>query len=101
MQGLFPEAVTVTDGVVALQPVSVLVKVKVTVPVETPVTRPEPDTVATNGLLLVQVPPVFGDKLTVLPTLIEPGAETAGNAFMVATTAVLVPVVHPPEVASV
>lgn len=93
-------AVTVTNAVEALHPVIVLVKVKVAVPVETPVTTPALVTVATSGLELVQVPPVGGDKVIVLPTATETGAETIGKALTVATTAVLAPVVHPPEVAS-
>ena len=78
----------------------VLVKVNVAVPAVTPVATPAFVTFAINGLLLVQVPPVVGDNVIVLPTATEAGAETTGNALMVATTAVLAAVVHPPEVAS-
>ena len=86
---------TVTNDVVALQPVSVLVKVNVAVPADTPVTTPALVTVATKLFLLVQVPPVVGDKVIVLPTLTEAGAETIGSGFTVATTAVLEAEVHP------
>lgn len=48
------------------QPVEVFVNVKVAVPADIPVTTPAFVTVATDGLLLVQVPPVAGDKLVVL-----------------------------------
>ena len=44
------------------QPVAVLVKVKLAVPAETPVTTPMLSTVATAALLLAQVPPVDGDN---------------------------------------
>ena len=91
---------TATDEVVALQPLAVLVKVNVADPADTPVTTPALVTVATNGLLHVQVPPVVGDKVMVLPTATEADAETTGKTFTVAVTAVLIDVVHPPEVAS-
>jgi hypothetical protein len=48
-----------------------LVKVKVAVPPETPVTTPPDVTVAIALLLLAQVPPEVGDKLVVLPAQIE------------------------------
>jgi len=86
--------------VVALQPVIVLVKVNVAVPADSPVTTPVFVTEAINGLLLVQVPPVVGDKVIVLPTFTETGAETIGIALTVATTAVRTAVVHPLSVAS-
>ena len=92
-------AVTVIT-VVALQPVIVLVKVSIAVPAETPVARPEAVTVATGRLPLDQVPPVVGDSVIVLPTLIEDVAETTGKALIVATTAILAAVVHPPDIAS-
>lgn len=58
---------------------------KVTVPAETPVTTPLLVTVATAGLLLVQVPPVVGDNVVVLPIqmLLEPVTLTTGIACMV------------------
>ena len=91
---------TVTDEVVALQPVVVSVKVKVAVPVETPVTTPAFVTVATEALLLSQVPPVVGDRVIVPPTDTDDGAETAGKGFIVAVTAVLEAVVPHTLVAS-
>ena len=77
---------TVTVGVASeVQPVIELVKVKVTVPAETPVTTPPLVTVATDGLLLVQVPPEVGDKVVVKPTQMEaaPVILTTGKAFTV------------------
>ena len=61
----------VTAEVVLLHPPKVGVKVKVAVPEVNPVTKPVFVTDATEGLLLIQVPPVVGDKLVVLPTQME------------------------------
>jgi hypothetical protein len=80
------QAVTVTAGVGAeIQPVLPLVKVNVTEPLETPVTSPALVTVATAGLLLVQVPPVVGDSMVVEPTQIasRPVMLTVGRALTV------------------
>lgn len=80
------KALTVTGDVGAeLHPVAVLVNVKVTDPAETPVTTPPLVTVAIAGLLLLQVPPVVGDKVVVLPTqmLLLPVMLTIGAAFTV------------------
>lgn len=77
---------TVTVAVVALQlGEMVLVKVNVTVPPETAVTKPAFVTVATVGLLLTQVPPVVGDKVVVAPTqiVLAPVILTTGKAFTV------------------
>lgn len=52
---------------VLVQPVLVLVKVKVAVPAATPVTTPPLVTVATELLLLAQVPPVEGVRFAVAP----------------------------------
>jgi hypothetical protein len=49
-------------------PVTVSVKVRLTLPAETPVTTPALVTVAIELLLLVHVPPVLGVTLAVLPT---------------------------------
>ena len=76
-------ALTVTDEVVLLQPVEVWVKVKVTLPAETPVTKPALETVAFVASLLVQVPPVVGDNVIVLPTQTDDPALTAGSALTV------------------
>jgi hypothetical protein len=79
-------AFTVTAAVGAeIQPVAVLVKVKVAVPAATPVTSPLLVTVATAGLLLDQVPPEDGDKPVVAPTqmLLGPLIPTVGSAFTV------------------
>ena len=62
----------VTDAVAGeMQPVVVLVKVKVADPPETPDTKPAFVTVATALLLLAQVPPVVGESVVVAPTQIE------------------------------
>lgn len=77
---------TVTAGVGDdVQPVAVLVKVKVAVPAETPVTTPAFVTVATALLLLAQVPPLVGDKPVLAPMqmLVEPVMLPTGNAFTV------------------
>ena len=74
---------TVTDDVVLLQPVDVCVNVNVTDPAATPVITPALVTVANELLLLVQVPPVVGDSVAVLPTQTVDGAVTVGNAFTV------------------
>ena len=81
--------VTVTTDVVAGQPVEVCVKVKVTVPADTPVITPALVTVALALLLLVQVPPVVGDNVAVLPIHTVAGAVTTGNAFIVTAEVVL------------
>ena len=92
---------TVTDDVVALQPVIASVKVNVAVPVNSPVTTPPGlVTEAIVGLLLIQFPPVVVDKVIVLFTFTETGAETTGNGLTVASTAVLEAVVQQPFVAS-
>lgn len=85
---MFTEGVglTVTTPVGAeTQPVTELVKVNVAAPAEMPVTTPALVTVATAGSLLVQLPPVVGDKLVVAPIqmLLEPVMLTTGKAFTV------------------
>ena len=77
---------TVTADVVALQlGDTVLVKVNVAIPAPTPVTTPPLVTVATDILLLTQVPPVVGDKVVVLPAqiVLAPTILTTGNAVTV------------------
>ena len=61
-------------------------KVNVTLPVATPVTKPALVTVALVGSLLVQVPPVVGDKVIVLPIQTDDPALTAGSALTVTVT---------------
>jgi hypothetical protein len=75
-------AFTVNAEVVALHPVMLLVKVKVTpLPAAMPETSPASVTVATDGLLLVHVPPLDGVTLVVAPTQIADVAKlTTGNA---------------------
>ena len=76
-------ALTVSDEVVLLQPVEVWVKVKVTLPVATPVTRPALVTVAFVASLLIHVPPVVGDNVIVFPIQTDDPALTAGKALTV------------------
>ena len=64
-------ALTVTVEVTALQPVVVSVNMNVTFPAAIPVTSPELVTVAFDTSLLVQVPPVEGDRFIVLPAQTE------------------------------
>jgi hypothetical protein len=72
----------IVKGSVVLLQTPAAVKVKVTRPAETLVTIPPLVTVATDGLLLIHVPPVAGDTAAVLPTQIEvlPIIATTGNA---------------------
>lgn len=73
---------TVIKLVVALHPAAV--KVKLTVPADTPVTRPLLVIVALAALLLSQVPPEVGDKVIVFPKQNdEVGVLTTGVALMV------------------
>ena len=58
-------------------------KVNVTFPATTPVTNPALVTVAFVASLLVQVPPVVGDSVIVLPTQTDDPALTAGKALTV------------------
>lgn len=77
---------TVTGPVVLVQPVAVFVKVKVAVPVDIAVTTPVVAfTVATAGLLLCQVPPVFGVSVVVFPIHIAdaPLIPTVGRGLTV------------------
>ena len=76
-------ALTVSDEVVLLQPVEVWVKVKVTLPAATPITKPALETVAFVASLLVQVPPVVGDNVIAPPTQTEDPALTTGSALTV------------------
>jgi hypothetical protein len=78
-------AFTVTAGVGAdVQPVDVLVNVNVAVPAEIPVTTPALVTVATDGLLLIQIP-LPGESVVVPPiqTLVGPVILTGEGAFTV------------------
>jgi len=83
-------ASTVTEDVVATQPVAVLVNVKVTPPADTAVTKPALVTVALDGWLLTQVPPETGDKVVVAPTqiVLAPSILTTGSAFTVTVAVV-------------
>ena len=64
-------------------------KVKVTFPAATPVTNPALVIVAFVGSLLIQVPPVVGDNVIVLPTQTEDPALTDGKALTVIDEVVL------------
>jgi len=61
--GAAGNALTVIADVVLVHPVAVSVKVNVGLPTATPATTPPLVTVAHAVLLLVQVPPVVGDKV--------------------------------------
>src|SRR5258706_5225247 len=87
-------ALIVTADVVLLQVVVVLVNVKVTLPAATPVTTPALVTVATEGLLLTQVPPLVGLNVIADPThKLEDGTLTVGSALIVTADVVLLQVV--------
>ena len=80
-------ATTVTVEVGSdIQLLDVWVNLKVEVPAATPVTIPALDTVATEELLDIQLPPVAGDKVVVPPTqiVLSPVIETTGFTSMVA-----------------
>jgi hypothetical protein len=79
-------AFTAIDAVVLLQVVLVLVKVKVAFPKLTPVITPPFVTVAIALLLLVQVPPLVGVSVPVLPTQTIEGDVTVGLGFTVTVT---------------
>ena len=63
-------------------------KVNVTFPAETPVTSPALVTVALVASLLVQVPPVVGDNVIVLPTQTDDPALTTGKELTVTVAVV-------------
>jgi hypothetical protein len=88
-------AFTVNTLVVVLQLVVLLVNVNDTLPGARPVITPPFVTVAIVLSLLVHVPPVFGDNVAVVPTQIEAGAFTTGNALTVTTDVVLMQLVTP------
>jgi hypothetical protein len=71
------------------QPVDVSVKVKLTTPALTPVTKPPFVMVATPVLLLVHVPPVVGLTLATLPihTDVEPPSVGAPGIVLMITFA--------------
>ena len=89
------KALTVTAVVVLLQLVVEEVNVNVAEPAATPVTTPAEVIVATDGLLLTQVPPVVGDKVVVDPIHIEllPVMLTVGKTFTVTAVVVLLQLV--------
>src|SRR5678815_3843340 len=74
-------AFTVTADVVLLQFVVPSVKVNVTLPAATPVTKPALVIVAFVGSLLVHVPPLDGVNVIVLPTHTDVGPPNTGNAL--------------------
>ena len=67
--------------------VVVSVKLKVAFPAANPVTRPLLETIAMEGLLLFQTPPVVGDSVVVPPTQIleDPVTESTGFASTLIT----------------
>ena len=64
-------------------------KVNVTLPAATPVTNPALVTVAFVASLLVQVPPVVGDSVIVLPKQTDDPALTTGKELTVTGEVVL------------
>jgi hypothetical protein len=86
---------TVIEPLVELQLVDVCVKLNVTEPEATPVITPALVIVAMDALLLVQVPPVVGKSVVVLPIQTEEAPVITGKAFMVTAAVVLL---HPVEV---
>ena len=86
---------TVTAEVVELQPVVLLVNVKVTDPAATPVTV-LPLTVAFVGSLLTHVPPVAGVNVIVLPIhTADADVFTVGGVAAVTTAFPFIGAVHP------
>ena len=85
LQGELLLLVTTKVEVVFLQPVVVSVKVNVAVPASKPVTNPAFVTLALTELLLIQVPPVAGNTVVVLPTKIDavPLKPTVGSGLTV------------------
>jgi hypothetical protein len=77
--------ITMTDDVGLDTQPSVLVKINMALPAETPVTNPLFDTLATFKLLLAHVPPLLGDNVVVPPsqTALLPVIETVGTVFTV------------------
>lgn len=67
------------------QPEEVCVKVKVALPLDTPVTIPELLTVATKGLLLDHTPPVEGESVVVVPTQIDVEPVTSADCPITVT----------------
>ena len=87
---------TVTVGVAAdIQPLELLVKVKLAVPAASPVTTPALVTLAIEPSLLAQVPPEVGDTPVISPTQIslEPVRFTVGAVTIV--IALVAEWVHP------
>ena len=83
------DGLTVMLEVVAIQP-EISVNVNVTLPADTPVTKPAAVTVAIAGVLLIQEPPELGLRFKVEPMHnVGDGELTTGNALMV-TLAVVV-----------
>ena len=78
------------------QALEVCVYVKVTDPGLMPVTSPALVTVATAGLLLVQVPPVLGVTLAVDPSQTEISPSNAGaSGIGLITASILAEELHP------
>src|SRR5258707_12377402 len=74
----------VTADVVLLQVVVVLVNINVTLPAATPVATPALVTVAREGLLLTQVPPLIGLNVIAEPIhKLDDGTLTVGSALKI------------------
>lgn len=86
---------TVTGKVVPEHPE--IENVKVAVPARTPVTTPAFVTVATEGLLLIQVPPEEGDNVVVPVTQIAEGPVISATGVVLTVTFVTVEVAEHPK----
>ena len=84
-----------------IHPVDELVNVKVALPFEIPVTVPEFEIVATVGLLLDQIPPVFGDSELVPPMHIFPDPIITGIGLLCTPILAIATAEHPTELVTV
>lgn len=93
---------TVTGAVASeAHPVILFVKMNVAVPAATPVTTPALLTVAIDGLLLDQVPPIDGDNVVVVPTHIVEDPEILTVGLCLAVMVVVGTAVHPKSLVTV
>ena len=93
---------TVTGAVASeVHPVILFVKMNVAVPAATPVTTPALFTVATDELLLDQVPPVDGVNVVVVPTHIVEDPEILTVGLCLAVIVAVGTAVHPKSLVTV
>ena len=84
-----------------VHPLILLVKVNVAVPAAIPVTTPALFTIATDELLLVQVPTVDDDNVVVVPTQMTEDPETFTVGFCLAVMVAVGTAVHPRSLVTV